>query len=308
LKKIKTVANKVVKTLEAKLTTNTKLLAASLGLAAIATSAILLTPKSNDIVQSAVKITNLAGNSGGSGVVIQSSDVESTVLSNAHVCQVVVNGGQVWGHNGSFIVKSYKLSNLHDLCLIKVNGNLKASTTVATRSPVSYYEKATISGHPQLLPNVVTSGHFSGQMVVSVLTGIRECTDQDMSSPEGALICFFFQGMPVIKNYQSTLVTATIMPGSSGSGVYNEDNELTGLAFAGSGELGYAWTVPHSYLVQFLEQEQHTVTELIPNAEQSLLEAQGVKRIKQRCRSDFDNSFNQICNMVRTDIIINGKN
>jgi V8-like Glu-specific endopeptidase len=43
----------------------------------------------------------------------------------------------------------------------------------------------------------------------------------------------FVGGIPDIMQYDSTLVTATIMPGSSGSGVYNENKELAGVVFAG---------------------------------------------------------------------------
>jgi len=57
------------------------------------------------------------------------------------------------------------------------------------------------------------------------------------------------------------LVTATIMPGSSGSGVFNEDMELSGLAFAGSGDLGYAWTVPYEDMMYFLNKELENLFE-----------------------------------------------
>lgn len=263
--------------------------------------------KPNDVVKSAVKITNLSGNSGGSGVIISSKKGESLILTNSHVCEVVHNGGNIHSTKGIHSVNSYKHSLSHDICLIKVLDNLGVNTNISNRSPVHYYESAYIAGHPQLLPTVVTSGHFSGKMTVSVVTDFKKCTEEDLSNPDTAMYCVFFGGIPVIKMYESTLVTATIMPGSSGSGVFNESKELSGLAFAGSGQLGYAWTVPYEYLRDFIDFESKEIPFSKPN---SILKLDSGKNEQKRNAKKACieigiklESIKRICDLLQRDLI-----
>ena len=264
----------------------------------------------NDITASSVMITNLAGTSGGTGIVLQSTKTNSFILTNSHVCGVVENGGMVSGRVGSFMVAGYKRSTVHDLCLIKVEGDLKYNTKVAARPPVAYYEQAMISGHPALMPNVVTTGHFSGRKVIQILVKFRPCTDEDAQDPQGALLCGLVGGMPVIRSYDSTLVTATIMPGSSGSGVYHKDSELSGVAFAGSGDLGYAWTVPYESMMNFLEHEQAKLEYQAPKNEKdalSLIKGQTMpetmKKLKELCSTPDRKKAQDICDLVQSDIV-----
>ena len=271
--------------------------------------------RSNDPHASSVKVTNTTGNHGGTGIILRSSENNSYVLTNSHVCGVVEKGGIVSGEYGSFLVSGYKKSLMHDLCIIRVSGDLGVATTVASRPPEAYYEKASISGHPGLMPNVISSGHFSGKDLITILVGFRPCTDAEgagAEDPRTALVCGLLGGMPIIKQYQSTLVTATIMPGSSGSGVYNSDNELSGVAFAGSGELGYAWTVPYEYMKNFLDKEQYRIPFTVPPNDVSLFADGGgekrsvesfVIRLKKVCSTASREKIKELCSMADTDIL-----
>lgn len=206
-----------------------------------------------NINDATVMITRLDGKSGGSGVVVSVGNNETKVLTNSHVCHVVEHGGLVTTTYGeTHAVKTYKKDDHHDLCLIKIAAKLKSSATLANEAP-KLYEEATISGHPNLFPNVVSKGHFSGTKIISVFTGIDKCSEDEMKNEPG--ICFFFGGMPSIKTYESVLVTALIMAGSSGSAVYNANKEVAGLVFAGSGDLSYAFIVPFAYLKSFVYED-----------------------------------------------------
>ena len=218
----------------------------------------------NNVQASSVMVTNTEGNHGGSGVILSSSQNSSQILTNSHVCKVVENGGMIKTKTREYAVTSYKHSKAHDICLITVDADLGVNTAVAQETPNAYYENARISGHPSLFPNVVTSGHYSGKKVIAIMTGLRTCTEEDMRDERKISLCLFFGGIPEIKRFESTLVTATISPGSSGSGVYNDRGELTGLAFAGSGGIGYAWTVPYESLRNFIEKEQQTLEAIRP--------------------------------------------
>jgi len=199
---------------------------------------------------------------GGTGVILESSETESKVLTNGHVCRVVENGGVVVTDNGSqHSVTGYKRSQDHDLCIITVAADLGVNTQIASDAPEPY-STATISGHPSLLPTVVTTGHFSGHLIVDVLTEITPCTEEDLK--KNTLMCIFFGGIPKVTSYEAQLVTATIQPGSSGSAVYNSNGEIAGLVFAGSGELGYAVIVPYEFVANFVLSEEKTTPYIRP--------------------------------------------
>lgn len=214
-----------------------------------------------DFARTSVMITNMAENSGGSGVVLESQPGESTILTNLHVCKLVEHGGLVIHEDHKYLVSAYKESKQHDLCEIKVNADLQVNTKVSDHSPRKY-SKAHISGHPKLLPNTVTHGSFSGRMNVTIMVGLRKCTEKDLEDIKRdqdlgkALMCFLAGGLPMYQTYDSQLVTATVLPGSSGSAVFNDDGEIAGLVFAsGSRELTYALIVPQEYVSNFTREE-----------------------------------------------------
>ena len=62
--------------------------------------------------------------------------------------------------------------------------------------------------------------------------------------------------MPILKTYDSQHTSALVLPGNSGSAVFNSDGEIAGLVFAsGSRELHYGIIVPHEYVKFFVEHE-----------------------------------------------------
>lgn len=216
-----------------------------------------------DLKARSVKIVNFEKNSGGSGSIISSSHRESTILTNNHVCEVVVNGGLIIAGTKEYAVTSFKRSQRHDLCLITVGANLGVNTKIASEAP-ELQEEASVSGHPRLLPNVITRGHFSDKQIISVMTGVRECTKEDMESPN-MLLCFFLGGIPEITTYEAQLVTAYIQGGSSGSPVYNAYGEIAAVVFAGSGEISQAYTVPYEAVATFFEVELPILETQLPN-------------------------------------------
>jgi S1-C subfamily serine protease len=302
-----------MKNLKKKLSKKAK---AALALAAVIVLAVALHPsiKPQDIVSNSVTITNIAGTSGGSGTVLHSSETYSEVLTNSHVCNVVKHGGKVTGPAGSFLVASFGQSKVHDLCLLSVEGNLKAETKIADEAPTAYYESASISGHPQLMPTVVTKGHFSGRRTISVMRGMKACTPEQQNDPNTGIICALVGGFPDIMQYDSTLVTATIMPGSSGSGVYNSKNELSAVVFAGAGDLAYAWTVPYESMKNFVEVESNFLQVQQPDNSVGLSmagdnsrseEAKIFEKLKQVCGSPNRAKIKDTCRLVEENIVWN---
>lgn len=261
--------------------------------------------KPNDLYANSVMIVNRALNHGGTGVIIKSAKSESVILTNDHVCKAVSNGGVVLTETQRFQIASILESEVSDLCFVTVLDDLKTNTSIANKAPVAY-RKEYVSGHPHLMPNVISEGHYSGRSIIQVMTGIKHCTDSDLNS-DNALVCMFFGGIPIIKAYESVLVTSTIMPGSSGSGVYNESKELTGLVFAGDTEFGYAWTVPYEQLVNFVTKEHKHLRKVYLNQEVNVLngpdDSKHIKEMLQKCQTTFPTSdaIENYCQILRRD-------
>lgn len=219
-------------------------------------------PSIKDFAKATVMITG--GDHGGTGVILSSSDKSSEILTNRHVCDILVEGGIVTADSGKqYPVQSYKRSNQHDMCLVKVAANLGVYTKVAESAPVPY-EEVTISGHPSLYPTIITKGYYSQKYSAIINSGVQKCTEQDLRS-SNALLCIMFGGLPILKKYDTQVVSATIKGGSSGSAVYNSNGELTNLAFAGAEGLSYALTVPFEYIKAFLDKESKILPEETPN-------------------------------------------
>jgi S1-C subfamily serine protease len=209
----------------------------------------------NRVKNTSVMITNMTETSGGSGVILHSSPNSSVILTNAHVCGVVKNGGLVIFKNTPYVVTKYKIFPEHDLCKIMVSQSLGMNSAVADYPPARY-DDAIISGFPGLMPNVVTKGHFSDHKTIVILTDIRKCTEEEAKSPKTGILCLLAGGIPVVKSFDAVLVTATIQAGSSGSPIYNSDGQIAALVFAGSGSLSYALAVPYEYVVKFIDESE----------------------------------------------------
>jgi len=279
------------------------ILAVLLGLKAYNT----LKPKS-DLRAASVKIVNRAMSSGGTGIILSSSTSESSILTNDHVCRLVKKAGGLvlTANGGQYQATSIIESEVSDLCLLQVSDDLGVDTTVSSKAP-KMYDSATVSGHPALMPNVLSSGHVSGRAIIQVMTGMRPCTEAEAANPDTMMICMFFGGLPVVKSYESVLVTATIMPGSSGSGVYNKNKELSGVVFAGSTEFGYAWTVPYEQVLNFLNREHTHLTKQNLSQEIDIFGSQDdskkMKEVLQKCSSATDDQILNFCAIIKRDVI-----
>jgi hypothetical protein len=219
---------------------------------------ILHPKKAAEYAKTSVKIVRMDERGGGTGVILESPNSGSIILTNQHVCQVIEEGGLVITESGhKYLIRDYKMSKLHDLCEVRVAVNLGVNTKVAEQPPQKYTQAA-ISGHPALLPHVVSHAYFSGTQIIQVVVDARECTKEEIE--KDPLTCLFF-GFMIMKTYEAQLVTGHIMGGSSGSAVFNEDGEIAGLVFAGNGNgLSYAWIVPQEYVLEFVKNESKEIS------------------------------------------------
>lgn len=283
----------------------------SLGLAIFLTSFTLSrhflgNTNPTDITKNSVMVINKAMNHGGTGVIYQSGQSGSYVLTNKHVCDVLKTaGGVVKTTTGVYQVQAMLESKVSDLCLTFTPANLNQNTLLASEAPKTF-SPVKVSGHPALLPTIITTGHFSERQIIQVFIGMQPCTADDASNPDTSLLCAFFGGLPMIKSYESVLVSATIMPGSSGSGVYNANDELSGLVFAGSRDFAYGWTVPYDQVAAFLRSETQTAQWETLDQTISLFnkkdEAKGIKEVLKKCASATEEKVLQACQVIKNDM------
>lgn len=191
---------------------------------------------------------------GGSGVVLSSNSSGSVILSNRHVCEGVAPGAVVTTTSGvSARAVSMKLSRNHDLCLVRVNRNLKLSSKIAT-SESQKGEDALVVGHPNLFPQIKAAGKFSGFMDITMMVGLRQCSAAERQ--RYPLECLLFGGFPILKTFETQAISSIIAPGNSGSPVFNEKGEVTNLVFAGVGRgLSHGITVPNGQIRAFVFKE-----------------------------------------------------
>ena len=210
------------------------------------------TPKNeSDFAKTAVMITSEDMRSGGTGIILESNPSWTHILTNKHVCQLIQVGGKViTDDRTAYPVDSFQVYTKHDLCMITLLRNLGVTIKVAKHAP-DLYEESIVSGHPSLLPTIVTHGHFSAVETIHLIVDMKACdgTEKD----DEALMCIFTGGKPVTKQFAAQITSSLIMPGSSGSGVYNNQGELSGVIFAGSENLSYGFMVPWGYVNDFLK-------------------------------------------------------
>lgn len=249
-----------------------------------------------------VMITKYDGRSGGTGVIISSERNQSKVLTNAHVCSLLKNGGIIRSDNMKGVVKSFQVSEIHDLCLITTNTNFRINTVISEIQP-EVYDDAIVSGHPHLLPNIVTHGHFSQKEIVNILTGFRKCKLTDVFG-ENVEYCQHLGVIPIIRSLEAQIVSATIMPGSSGSAVFNAKGELSGLVFAGSGDFGYGMIVPQEYIVSFFETELPTLRSIYPNSNNGVASKEEKVNWKSACAKPATRKIQKVCELVSRSLLL----
>lgn len=192
-----------------------------------------------------VRITNLNGQSGGTGFFVEAPSGNRYILTNSHVCLMpsllYVEGQQVTPIEIS-------LSG-PDLCLLAPPKNSSARGALKVRkAPLFLGEFVSVLGHPQLAPLTLTSGEFSATVKVAVAFAMVADPTQCPQSTSSMFIGFGFVCMREFSAAQTTIV---IEPGNSGSPMFDAYGNVVGVVFAGD-ELGRAFAVTLSDVQEFL--------------------------------------------------------
>lgn len=205
----------------------------------------------SDYYKTSVRIYNLEMNSGGTGSILKSYSNASHILTNKHVCKLIEPGGYVSYKDKEYIITHYKKFKQHDLCLVRIATGLKVNLNISKnllqKSNIVY-----VSGHPSLLPHILTRGHLSDNIDINLVVGMKKCNKEDIL--KDPVRCSWFGGKPVVQTFDSQVVSNLIKPGSSGSAVFNKNGEIVGVVFAGSGRgFSHGFIVPQIYVIYFIQ-------------------------------------------------------
>lgn len=200
--------------------------------------------------RTAVKVLSNLQDAGGSGVILNSTNIGTNILTNKHVCELVQAGGWVQYGVKQYKIQTYKIYPAHDLCIIGIGENLGINTVIASKAP-DLFSDCRVSGHPALLPMILAPGHFSEEMDVKLIIDTKPCTGKEKGRDQA--YCRYIGEKPVFRIYHAQVLSSLIMPGSSGSGVFNKAGEVSGVVFAGSSGLSYADIVPWKFVKDFIE-------------------------------------------------------
>lgn len=155
---------------------------------------------------------------GGTGFEILSPSGRKYTLTNRHICDAGATLAQLPGR--SLPLRVIEIYRDADLCLLAGIKDIPAAELAdaepAPGEPVSIY------GFGELLPLTKTVGEYVGSM-------------------NNLMVLLMF-------GFQSGYVTATILPGNSGSPVFNSSDKVIGVAFASGDSI--AW---RALIVQWID-------------------------------------------------------
>jgi len=162
------------------------------------------------------------------------------VLTNNHICDMAANKrapGTFFRlalkspeHTSYLYAKVHRKSSLADLCLLKVVSKGKRLTPVkVAKKPARFGDQVFVVGNPLGIFGSVAEGRVGSYAEVL--------------------------------GSEARLISAPIYPGNSGSGVFNDKGELSGLVFAGlfghrQSPTSIGWMIVHEEIVKFLEENR----------------------------------------------------
>jgi serine protease Do len=162
-------------------------------------------PKFDAKREGASVVALLGFGGGGTGFVVQAPSGKSFILTNRHVCEADVLAVAEERLGYSFLVEVVEISEKSDLCLIKA-GPLSRGLALAEKMP-EQMDPIHIVGYGLLMGKTYTNGHYVGRIGSGL--GVRN----------------------------PAYATASILPGNSGSPVFNEEGLVVGVAFASHPDL-----------------------------------------------------------------------
>lgn len=202
-----------------------------------------------------VRILNTDGTSGGTGFLLRVPGGRSMLLTNKHVCGLADKDGRIvaltadgYYYNTTVLAQSTE----DDLCFLNTpptSGGLELA------SDVSDGQRVYILGHGLLEPIALAQGNLGGELFLELVVSVNQpCIQGQTEIDPGELGEFFGIENFCAQRFLSQMVTATTLPGNSGSPVLSETGSVVGIVFAGldTGVRGYM--VPSRRIEKFINE------------------------------------------------------
>lgn len=181
-----------------------------------------------------VFLTTFVGNgtTGGTSFVVKAPSGKSFIITNNHIC-TMSKDGNLELHSDNGVVSVHKIINSKlsvDLCILEAGPYSNTGFSVSLYSNVG--SKLYIVGYPGLQGPTLTSGYMFGYEIIQLgepVTAGEKCEGRVQS-----VDTIFGPAEYCLIEYFSGVTDARTAGGSSGSPVFNEDNEVIGVVFAGN--------------------------------------------------------------------------
>jgi len=204
-----------------------------------------------------IKITPVdRDDTGGTGFAIKAPSGRILTVTNAHVCEVAQNGKAAarWDNGRYTNLDVLEVDAKHDLCLLSglpggIEGLEMAWNDAQINDPVY------VIGHPLLYPNTYSEGLVRDRTDIFIVKkqyveDEQECSDLDLKYKVYPSV---FGDVAVCgEEFDSFGMSAKIMPGNSGSPVFNMKGKVVGVVFAGDNRTGDGSYVPLEHLERIL--------------------------------------------------------
>jgi S1-C subfamily serine protease len=152
---------------------------------------------------SVLLLTTLDGRGGGTAFYVKAKSGKTFIMTNRHICE----GGAVYTYAGRMVELSIvEISPETDLCLLASIETTAAPLELG--SEPQQHDRVSVKGYGYLLGETLSEGHFVGYL------------------PRGIL---------GVEN--PGYITASVLPGNSGSPVFNTSGYLVGVIFASSPDI-----------------------------------------------------------------------
>lgn len=213
---------------------------------ALVTLLALMSCTSKFTEKSIVKVTNIQGNSGGTGWVTR-SEGKNVIVTNDHVCGVEFGGYvRITQDDGTPSLKRIlKRSFVRDLCVVE---GVDAPALKLARKPAKRFDPVKVLGHPGLRPTAPATGVFTGNGIVPIGFDVKP----DGTCPPEAVAENSLFGSYCVLYMELGYTTVPIMPGNSGSPITNTDGEVIGVINSADSRGNQGMFVPLEYLRDML--------------------------------------------------------
>lgn len=191
---------------------------------------------------------------GGTGFAIKAKSGKTVIVTNDHVCSMIVSGNTILvidRDNNPTTRKILYKSDVTDLCVIEGLDDVEG---LSIGSEPSVGQVIAIVGHPSLRPLTLSRGEIIGAEDVHIAVGPigkpdeggsllgRTIKEEDCQLPKNRIvkinILFTEVSICLTVVKEAYMSNALIQPGSSGSPAVNFWGNVIGVAFAGD---SYGW-------------------------------------------------------------------